>query len=147
MVTESLIPLFEKSLYQLEQEITAYPNDDALWETEMDIKNSGGNLCLHLLGNLQHFIGAILGDTGYVRKREAEFTDKNIDIEDLLSELRHTQEIVVETLKNLSSYDLEKTYPIPVFGYDMKTEYFLIHLHSHLNYHLGQINYHRRLID
>ncbi|MDZ7624548.1 MAG: DinB family protein [Ignavibacteriaceae bacterium] len=111
------------------------------------VKNSAGNLCLHLCGNLQHFIGAVLGNSGYIRNRDAEFSKKNVPIRELVAEIELTAKVVEKALKNLPEEILEKTYPINVFGYEMTTEYFLTHLTTHLNYHLGQINYHRRLLD
>lgn len=109
--------------------------------------NSGGNLCLHLLGNLSTYIGAELGKTGYIRQRDLEFSLKDIPKTELLEKLETLIEIVNSTLEKLSDEDLRKDYPTEALGYKMTTEYFLIHLLSHLNYHLGQINYHRRLLD
>jgi uncharacterized damage-inducible protein DinB len=118
-----------------------------LWKIDNDILNSGGNLCLHLVGNLKHFFGAILGNSGYVRNREEEFSLKNIPKSELIQQIEETLNVVISTLSQLSEEDLEKEYPIEALGYPMTTEYFLIHLFGHLGYHLGQINYHRRLLD
>lgn len=142
----SLQKLFERDLVLLAQEIKAYPGEDSLWRTDGDIKNSGGNLCLHLCGNLQHFIGTILGKTNYIRNREAEFADKNIPKAKLVSEIETTRNVVSATLRAMDPAQLEEIYPVNVFGEPMTTNYFLIHLLSHLTYHRGQINYHRRLL-
>jgi hypothetical protein len=81
-----------------------------------------------------------------VRDRPKEFASRNIPKAMLIQEIRKTREAVSTTLHKLDAVSLEKLYPEEVLGYPMTTAYFLIHLHGHLNYHLGQINYHRRLI-
>ena len=144
---ETLTKLFLKDLEKLKTEISSFKDENKIWKISGEIKNSAGNLCLHLCGNLQHFIGAVLGKTGYVRNREAEFSRKNVPIKDLISEIEVTTKVIEKTLNELDEAILSKTFPVNVFGYEMTTEYFLIFLTTHLNYHLGQINYHRRLLD
>lgn len=146
MITPVLIKHFEKDLNKLTEEISLYPDDNSLWVTKEGINNSGGNLCLHLFGNLQHFIGAILGESGYIRNRDAEFSLKNITKQKLLNELENTKTAVKDALEQVSKNELQKEYPIRVFDEPVTTEYFLIHLLTHLSYHTGQINYHRRLL-
>ncbi len=145
-MTKDLIVLFERDLKKLSQEIAAYPNDESLWQATGDIKNSAGNLCLHLNGNLNHFIGTQIGKTAYVRNREAEFSTRSGTRQELTGATMQTREVVTEVLKNISEQKLTETYPEEVLGYSMTHSYFLIHLYGHLNYHLGQINYHRRMI-
>jgi len=147
MITQSLQSLFTRDLTQLKKEIETYTNEDIIWETDKNILNSAGNLCLHLVGNINHFIGAHLGNSGYIRNRELEFSIKNIPREELISQIEKTIEVVNSSLEKLSAEDLEKEYPLEALGYKMTTEHFLIHLFGHLGYHLGQINYHRRLLD
>ena len=145
MITE-LIKLYMRDLNRLNDEILAYPNEIDLWKIDANIKNSGGNLALHIIGNLNHFIGATLGKTAFVRERDNEFKNKNIPrqtITDAIFELKTT---LKKALSSLIHEDLNENYPLEVFGKPMSTTYFLIHLYGHLNYHLGQINYHRRLI-
>ncbi|WP_445431999.1 DinB family protein [Chryseobacterium indoltheticum] len=146
-MTESIKSLFTRDLNQLKKEIESYQNKEAIWKIDKDILNSAGNLSLHLVGNINHFIGAILGNSGYVRNRELEFSLKNIPKTELILQIEKTIEVVHSSLDQLSEEDLKKEYPIEALGYPMTTEYFLIHLFGHLNYHLGQINYHRRLLD
>ncbi len=141
-----LIQLFQRDLEKLKTEIISYKDENKMWDVAGDIKNSAGNLCLHLLGNLQHYIGAVLGKTGYERNREAEFSSKNVSVEEMLKEIDKTIIIIKKTLSELDEKRLEEIYPINVFGEEMSTGYFLTHLVTHLNYHLGQINYHRRLL-
>lgn len=147
MVTEVLIKLYERDLARLRSEIEQYASEDGLWIVSDGITNSSGNLTLHLVGNLKHFIGAVLGSSGYVRDRDAEFSSKPVGRGVLVTQIDATVEVVKTTLTSLKEEDLAATYPIEVFGSPMTTEFFLIHLHSHLNYHLGQINYHRRLLS
>lgn len=135
-----------RDLDTLEREIIQYPTLESIWTVRGDIKNTAGNLCLHLCGNLQHFIGAILGQSGYIRDREKEFALKNISAKELVSEVIRTKESIKAALQKLEPAVLDKEYPIAVFNYPMTTQYFLIHLSAHLGYHLGQINYHRRLV-
>ncbi|MGN7823852.1 DUF1572 family protein [Chitinophaga varians] len=145
MLTEILINLFERDLSRLEDEIAAYDSEEAIWRVPEGIKNSAGNLCLHLCGNLQHYIGANLGQSGYVRNREREFSDKNVPRQELLALVGVTRRVVLTVIVGLTPETLDKTYPERVLGEMTTTNHFLVHLYGHLNYHLGQINYHRRL--
>jgi uncharacterized damage-inducible protein DinB len=148
MLRDSLLSLFERDLNRLKEEINLFIYEEDLWLTPGSIKNSPGNLCLHICGNLKHFIGAVLGDTKYMRQREQEFSSKNVPKNDLLENIEETKSIVLKTISDLDDNTLSNSYPINVFDDEMSTDYFLIHLSSHLNYHLGQINYLRRfLID
>lgn len=147
MITASLRSLYQRDLNKLKMEIGAYQNEENLWKTDKNISNSAGNLCLHLIGNLNHFIGTHLGNTGYVRQRELEFSLKDIPKTELIEKIEATTTMVDSVLNKLPEAEMEKEYPLVVFEDKMTTVYFLIHLLSHLDYHLGQINYHRRLLD
>lgn len=142
---KSLSTVFEKDLIRLKAEIEAYNDEEKLWIKAEGINNSAGNLCLHILGNLNNYVGAILGKTGYVRNRPSEFSEKTSK-EFLIKSLDETTEMVKKVISDLDAQQLDQTYPDNVFGYEMKTDFFLIHLVGHLNYHLGQINYHRRIL-
>jgi uncharacterized damage-inducible protein DinB len=144
---EALIQIIDRDIDKLKLEIESFKNQGNLWITSGSISNSAGNLCLHLIGNLNHFIGAVIGESGYVRNREAEFNSKNIDSAKLIKMIRDTRDEVSSALKNFDESKLSSVYPIQVFGYDMTYEYFLLHLNTHLSYHLGQINYLRRILD
>jgi uncharacterized damage-inducible protein DinB len=143
----ALIQLFQRDLEKLKTEINSYKTQSKMWEVTGEISNSAGNLCLHICGNLQHFIGAVLGNSGYVRERDQEFSRKNVALDEMIKDIDTTMLIVNKTLGKLEESKLEVTYPINVFGKEMTTGFFLTHLTTHLNYHLGQINYHRRLVD
>lgn len=145
IITESLVKIFERDLLKLEEEMKLYPQD-SLWAIRGTVNNSAGNLCLHLCGNLQHYIGAILGGTTYKRNRDHEFAAKDIPKEQLISEIQNARSAVRMTLETLDVSTLERAYPMEVLGYPMTTTYFLVHLATHLGYHLGQINYLRRLL-
>jgi len=148
MIQQTLSELFERDLTKLKEEISLYADESKIWTVKGEIKNSAGNLTLHLLGNLNHFVGAILGNNGYVRNRDAEFSDKNVPCDEIINNIDKTIGVIKSTLSKISDEDLKKDYPVKVLKNKetMKTEFFLIHLVGHLNYHLGQINYHRRLI-
>jgi uncharacterized damage-inducible protein DinB len=146
MIIETLTELFERDLQRLKTEIDLYRDADNLWLVKEGISNSAGNLCLHLVGNLSHFIGATLGNTGYVRYREDEFSLKNIPRQDLVMNIENCRLIVKNTLAKLTAADLEKDFPLEKHGTIVSTAHMLLHLLGHLSYHLGQINYHRRLL-
>ena len=119
-----------------------------MWLLEDTINNTAGNLCLHIVGNLNAFVGAELGNTGYVRQRELEFSLKNIPRDELVQQLDATITMIKDTLTTLNQENLQKEYPLIIFkNTPMSTEFFLVHLTTHLAYHLGQVNYHRRLLD
>ncbi|SHL08952.1 DinB family protein [Flavobacterium chilense] len=147
MLIETLKSLFNRDLNKLKVEIESYQNENQIWAIDKNISNSGGNLCLHLMGNINTYIGAELGKTGYIRDRPLEFSLKNIPKSELLSKIDETIIIVNDTLDRLTHADLEAIYPQIVFEKEMTTGFFLVHLSTHLAYHLGQINYHRRLLD
>lgn len=147
MLIQTLQTLFRRDLEKLSQEIAAYKNENALWLTDREIPNSGGNLALHLCGNLSHFIGAQFGETGYVRNRDLEFSDKGVPREELLKKIDETIAAVEKGLSNISEEKLAETYPVKVFADDTTVEWMLVHLATHLGYHLGQVNYHRRFLD
>ena len=145
MLTESLIPIFERDLVKLENEIAAYETDEQLWIVRGEIKNSGGNLALHLIGNLNHFIGSILGETGYVRNRDAEFDTKVGTKTEIIGMIKETIPVVGSALGKLTAEALVKDFPVQKHEETPRVDFMLLHLYGHFSYHLGQINYHRRL--
>ena len=147
MLTETLKTLFNRDLNKLKKEIELYQNETMLWHIEKSIANSAGNLCLHLVGNLNTYIGAELGKTNYIRNRNLEFSQKDIPKAELLKKIEDTIVVVNLSLDKITDEDLKNEYPLLVFENKTSTEFFMIHLAAHLSYHLGQINYHRRLLD
>jgi hypothetical protein len=147
MIVNSIKSIFIRDLSKLNGEIESYPNENSIWEIRSDINNSAGNLTLHLIGNLNTYIGAELNKTGYIRNRELEFTLKNIPRVQLIQSIEATISVIENVLDQLSVKDLKKEYPTLIWEKKTSTEYVLIHLTTHLAYHLGQINYHRRLLN
>jgi hypothetical protein len=143
----SLIKLFDREIDRLYHEIEQYQEETALWIVTKNISNCSGNLCLHLIGNLNHFIGHHIGNTNYVRQRDLEFSTKNTPKATLLQEISNVKEVVITALSNFPEEKLQEVYPIEKDGETPTYELMLLHLLWHLSYHLGQINYHRRLLD
>lgn len=146
-MTTPLINLFLRDLDRLKTEVELYSNDAVFWSVEKEISNSAGNLTIHLIGNLNHFIGSVLDKTGYIRDREAEFNNKDIPRPQIIKNIDAVKKVIEEALSKLTSEDLKKPYPINIRKEGMNVDQFLMHLYGHLNYHLGQINYHRRLLS
>ena len=144
---QSLHDLYERDLDLVLSELKAYKKEENLWVVDGKVTNSGGNLILHICGNLRHFIGSMLGGSGYIRQREDEFNLKDVKKSEMISEVKTTKKVILETLASLTDDQLEATFPVNVFGKEMTTIFFIHHLYGHLNYHLGQLNYHRRLLD
>lgn len=142
----SIIKLYSREIDRLTSEIEQYQNEASLWIVTENISNCAGNLCLHLIGNLNHFIGRHMGNTDYVRQREAEFNTKDVPKATLLTEIANVKEIVITALTNFSEEKLQEKYPIEKNGEIPSYELMLLHLLWHLSYHTGQINYHRRLL-
>lgn len=147
MLTDTLKTLYSRDLSKLKQELELYKSEENIWIVDKNILNSAGNLCLHLVGNLNTYIGAILGNTGYIRNRPEEFSLKNIPRQELISKIEHTIEMLNTVLSSITEAQLRSEYPQLFNDEKVSTEYFLTHLATHLGYHLGQVNYHRRLLD
>lgn len=146
-IIQSLKSIFRRDLEKLRLEIESYKDEKSIWHIDRDIANSAGNLCMHLIGNLNTYIGAEFGKTDYVRNRPLEFSIKDVPRQELIQKINDTIAVVEKSLDKIKPDQLDAEYPQPVFGYKMTTGYFLIHLAAHLSYHLGQVNYHRRLLD
>lgn len=142
----SLAALFQRDLAALQREIDAYPDDLLPWREVPGLTNSAGTLALHLAGNLRHFIGARLGATGYVRDRPAEFARRGLSRAELRAEVQAAREAIAGTLGPLEPGQLAAPYPDPLVGHRFNTGDLLIHLAVHLGYHLGQVDYHRRMV-
>lgn len=143
---EALRRILLRDLATLRREIEAYPHEADLWTCPAGVTNSAGTLALHLAGNLQHFVGAQLGGTGYVRDRDAEFADRNVPRAALLDRIARAADAVDRTLRGLPEARLAEPYPLEVGGVRLPTGLFLQHLATHFAYHLGQLDYHRRIV-
>lgn len=142
-----LAGLMTRELVSVRKEIEAYEDEADLWRAAPGIVNPGGTLALHLAGNLQHFIGAVLGGTGYRRDRDAEFAARNLPRAEVIRQIDAAIAAVEATLPRLTTDDLGREYPLAVGTVRVETGEFLVHLQSHLAYHLGQLDYHRRLVS
>ena len=146
-ITNELAALFRRDLAKLGKQIEAFPSDESLWQTLPGVTNPAGNLALHIEGNLSEFVGRQLGGLPYQRNRPLEFSSREgsrAEISDRLAKLRETIPAVIE---GLTADQLEMEYPEVVLDAAMSTQQFLVHLYGHLNWHLGQVDYLRRLLN
>lgn len=147
MITAVLIDLYSREIEKLKNEILAFESDELLWRTPDPQIISAGNQCLFIAGTLQHFIGNIIGDSGYIRNKEAEMKARNISRERLLEEVENMKKVVVDTLEQVSKTELQKQFPTNEFEEPVTTEFYLIHLLRNLGYHIGQISLLRQLVS
>jgi hypothetical protein len=136
--------ILDRDLRALRREVEAYPDERELWVRVPGITNVAGNLVLHLTGNLQYYIGTVLGRTGYVRDRPAEFARRDVPRAELLREIETARGAVKAALEG--PVDLEADFPESIIGMRVRTGDYLIHLATHFTYHLGQLDYHRRFV-
>ncbi|MBK7141981.1 MAG: DinB family protein [bacterium] len=138
--------ILKRELNTLSRELDGYPDEALIWAHPAGVKNPAGSLALHLLGNTRHFIGAILGNSGYVRNREFEFSGTPVARAEIQRDIVTAITEIERTLADLSEETLNAIYPIEVGKTRLVTGLFLVHLTTHFSYHLGQIDYHRRLV-
>lgn len=146
MLNESFNKFYSDALDATIKEVEQYQNENDLWKIIPGTLNCGGNLVLHIAGNLKYFFGTVLGDTGYIRNRDNEFSLKDIPKEELIKQITEAKQVVQSVITNLSEADLQKDYPPNERQQGGSTGNQVIRLLGHLNYHLGQLNYHRRII-
>ena len=147
MLIDTLKTILSRDLLKLKAEIELYKDEKNIWLIDKGIANSAGNLCLHLIGNLNTYIGKEIGKTSYVRNRDLEFALKDVARTELVKNIDATVIVIQNALSKMKEDELDKEYPLLVFDKKTSTEYFLVHLIAHFSYHLGQVNYHRRLLD
>lgn len=147
MLLETVKSLFNRDLNRLKKEIESYTSEEKIWIIDKQIANSSGNLCLHIAGNLNTYIGKELGGINYIRNRDQEFSLKYIPRTELVKKITGLMSMIDKVLSKLDEAELSKEYPLFVLDTRTSTEYMLVHLATHLAYHLGQVNYHRRLLD
>jgi hypothetical protein len=147
MSNSELIEFYERDIQKLIQEIKAFKNEENLWRTVGTINNSSGNLALHLIGGMNFLISTTLGNSGYVRNREQEFTTKGVDREIIISQLLELIATIKKAITPLNEEELAKPFPIYFDKENATKDYVLTQLLLHLNYHLGQINYLRRSLE
>jgi hypothetical protein len=148
MLASDLAVLMDRDLGRLQAELEAYPDDASVWRVGGTTKNSAGTLTLHLVGNLEAYVGAVFAGTGYARDRDAEFGDRDVPRAELLKRVARCRRNVAEGLSAVTDEAMLGAYPgeLPAAFKGWTTHRFLIHLSSHFLWHLGQIDYHRRLL-
>ena len=135
-----------REIESVRRSIEAYPSDESLWAPMPGITNTGGTLALHLAGNLRHFIGSVLGGVQYSRDRDAEFSNRSATRAELAALMDETRKAVEATIPKLNAEALARPFPLQIAGRTVRTADFIVHLASHLSYHLGQMDYHRRFV-
>jgi hypothetical protein len=146
MLLEDLKMLYLREIATLERELKLYPDDASVWKELPGLPNSAGTLFLHLAGSLQHFFGTTFGETGYVRNRETEFTRRNVPHSDIKHELANAKRGVQAAFESLTEDKLEQIFPVQFADAEYSTRLTLLQFLSHLAFHLGQIDYHRRVV-
>ncbi|WP_165795304.1 DinB family protein [Deinococcus koreensis] len=146
MLLDHLLNLYLREIATLERELELYPDDDTVWAELTGLPNTAGTLFLHLAGSLQHFFGAVYGETGYVRDREAEFSRRGVPRSELRRELAGARAGVQAAFTRLREEDLARVFPVRYADEPVSVQLTLLQFLSHLAFHLGQIDYHRRAV-
>ena len=146
MTPEYVARVLVRDVNAVRRELEAYPDEASVWALPPGVANSGGTLALHLAGNLQHFFGAVLGGASYKRDRAAEFAKPDVPRSALIVELEAAIVSVGLGISQVSEARLAEEFPEAIAGHRIVTGEWLIHLVAHTGYHLGQIDYHRRLV-
>jgi hypothetical protein len=146
MTAEYLHRVLVRDASTLREELLAYPDQRQIWAVPPGTKNSAGTLALHLCGNLQHYVGALLGGTGYVRNRDGEFSRRDVPRAELLGECDAALAAIARGFAGVTDATLEQPFADKLAGATLPTGLALLHMATHLSYHLGQIDYHRRLV-
>ena len=145
MLQDELADLYARDLTRLLQELRAFPDTASLWKTLPGVTNSAGNLALHLEGNLREYIGRQVGKIDYTRDRPLEFSRRDVELEEVVRRIEAVKEMVPTVLRGVTAPQFDAMYPEQVMGHPMTTRLFLVHLLGHLHWHLGQIDYLRRI--
>jgi uncharacterized damage-inducible protein DinB len=146
MLIRILQTLLLRELAAVRRSVEAYPDDASIWVQPAGLPNAAGTLVLHLAGNLRSYIGTVLGGGSYQRDRPAEFSRRDVPRAELLAELDATAGEIARTMPMLTDAMLSQPYPQQIGGHVLRTDVFLTHIATHLAYHLGQIDYHRRVV-
>jgi len=147
MLNSILATFYERDISKLIEEVSLFKNEENLWRIQGSVKNPAGNLALHIIGGLNHLIGATLARTGYVRNRDQEFTRKGVERKVLVAQLEELIPMINKTINALTPEQMEAEYPIFFDKPKTSVSYVLVQLFAHLNYHLGQVNYLRRMLE
>jgi len=139
VVTAEFATYFQHLRERVEKAANAV-TDEQLWTKPFPFGNSIGHLILHLTGNLNHYVGALMAGSGYVRQREHEFTDSvHHPRAELLARYREAVDMVARTLEaqddSALSTPVESQHPIQT-----RLGLFLV-CAAHMNNHIGQMSY------
>ena len=146
MTGPEIVAVICRELRAVERELNAYQTEEQVWLVPDGLPNSGGTLALHIAGNLRHFIGAVLGGDSYVRDRDAEFSKRGVSRAELIGELRSAEKAVRDVMPRLDPAKWNEPYTLPVLNRRLNTGDFMLHLATHLAYHAGQVDFHRRIV-
>ena len=144
MLNTTLSAFYERDIRKLIEEINLFNNEENLWKTAGGVKNSAGNLALHIIGGTNYLIGTTLAGTGYVRNRDVEFSIKGVKRKEIVTQLEALIALVTSTV---NAVDMGAEYPRMFDDAKRSNMYVLTQLALHLNYHLGQVNYLRRVLE
>lgn len=147
MLNTILASFYERDIRKLIEEINLFRSEDDLWKTLGSVRNTAGNLALHIIGGLNHYIGHVLANTGYARNRDQEFAKKGVSAPEIKQELENLIPLIKNTLHNLTEAQMEELFPVNFDGGKNSVSYVLVQLLAHLNYHTGQVNYLRRVFE
>lgn len=145
-LTEDIALLLARELESFSRELALFPDDESIWRTREGVPNSAGNLALHVAGNLRHFVGAVMGGTGYVRDRDAEFSRRSGTRAEVAGEIADAVRTVRRVLPQLTDAQLDVEITPPGSPAPITTRRFLVHLCAHAGFHLGQAGYLRRML-
>ena len=146
MLVAAVAAILDRDLQALTREVMAYPDERSLWATPTGITNSAGTLAIHLAGNIRHYFGAKLGDSGYVRDRPAEFATRDVPRATIIGQIEEARTALRAAADRTSDDRQDEDYPEVIAGVRVAMGEYLIHLVSHFAYHLGQLDYHRRMV-
>ncbi|HEY4323723.1 MAG TPA: DUF1572 family protein [Mucilaginibacter sp.] len=141
-----LAELYERDLLKLKDEIEKFKDETNIWKNTEGVINSAGTLVLHMLGNLNYTVGTMIGGTSYVRNREQEFSLTGVPREKLIADIANTITVVKTSLQGINHTKLDETYKLEMFGVK-STAFYLTSFYGHFTYHLGQVNYLRRILE
>lgn len=144
-LSTELTALFRRDLARLVRQLDAI-DDARLWQVVPGVTNSAGNLLLHLNGNLREFVGRQMGGVPYVRDRAREFGARDVPRQEMAAALTELAALVPGVLETMTEARWNETFPENVLGEPLTHRQFVVHLYGHLNYHLGQIDYLRRVL-
>ena len=116
--------------------------NEQFWRKPYPYGNCVGHLVLHLTGNLSYYIGARVAETGYVRNRDKEFTDRNPPHKDeALRAFDRTVAMVVATIRKQGKEDWEKPYTAELEPEAENRFQIFVRCAGHAYHHVGQIVY------